>query len=442
MAENEISIVITAVDNVSKQLDVISANIAKMSTASTEQTQKLGNAFQETTGTLLLFGQAVDKAEGISRTYENAQLRLENAQERLSNAQDRYADATSNVNDLVKQGITSGDKYTKALTEQERAGRSLIISQNNLERANNQVIASYIFMGVQTLSLLSDLPKLATSLGTVALKLYAYTTATEAATAAEIDFEAFSGPIGWGILAAGAAAATGAFLFLKYQNKVDSTSDSMNALALSTKKATDNVNVLNKAINISPVAGADISSIISPALTGAMTIQMDQMAQNTLSSAYVLNQSYGETSDSLDKQTKVVQQGIQAQTALNTSSVSLVNTQDDYAAKIRAIVYNDAQHKLSTGMGAASAALGGTSNTTGGTNIGGEGTSHVTFNDFISRPGQGMATFSPNDIIIGVKDASSLKNGGVNVYIENVNGVDSEQIAMALQDRLRNLVIT
>lgn len=60
------------------------------------------------------------------------------------------------------------------------------------------------------------------------------------------------------------------------------------------------------------------------------------------------------------------------------------------------------------------------------------------FNDFIMRPGQAPISFSPDDIVIGMKDSSKM--GGVTVNIGNVYGVNATDISKSLQRELRNAV--
>lgn len=66
------------------------------------------------------------------------------------------------------------------------------------------------------------------------------------------------------------------------------------------------------------------------------------------------------------------------------------------------------------------------------------------FMDFISRPGEPPATFSPDDTIIGVKDTSKLTNGGnnitVSVNLNSVNpGYDAREFARQLSQELKRL---
>ena len=63
------------------------------------------------------------------------------------------------------------------------------------------------------------------------------------------------------------------------------------------------------------------------------------------------------------------------------------------------------------------------------------------FNDFIMRPGQSAASFSPNDTIVGMKSIGGLGRGqNINVNIENVYGTDPDELSAALQNQLRNMV--
>jgi len=56
------------------------------------------------------------------------------------------------------------------------------------------------------------------------------------------------------------------------------------------------------------------------------------------------------------------------------------------------------------------------------------------FHDFVMRPGQPAANFSPNDTIIGVKNPGKL--GGVNVTIGAIYGLNATEISRALKKEL------
>jgi hypothetical protein len=56
------------------------------------------------------------------------------------------------------------------------------------------------------------------------------------------------------------------------------------------------------------------------------------------------------------------------------------------------------------------------------------------FGDFIARPGQPVATFSPDDTVIGVKD-TGMFGGGTNVQIGSINvtGYDKDPQELAYE---------
>jgi len=63
------------------------------------------------------------------------------------------------------------------------------------------------------------------------------------------------------------------------------------------------------------------------------------------------------------------------------------------------------------------------------------------FRDFISRPGQPIQQFSPDDTIIGVKDISRLGGSKViNINIDTVQGLDPDAVAEALQEKLSVMI--
>ena len=69
---------------------------------------------------------------------------------------------------------------------------------------------------------------------------------------------------------------------------------------------------------------------------------------------------------------------------------------------------------------------------------------YYTMGDFMSRPGEKPISFSENDTIIGMKSPQKLGGGGstVIVNIESVQGLDVDEIANALQQKLLNMVST
>jgi len=61
--------------------------------------------------------------------------------------------------------------------------------------------------------------------------------------------------------------------------------------------------------------------------------------------------------------------------------------------------------------------------------------------DFMSRPGQAIANFSPDDTIIGVKDPSKLFNsGGKSNITVNVNAIDGSSISSSVLTKISQAV--
>ena len=166
---NEIQIIIKAVDEMSGTMKDIEANLTKSTKEIEKTSNNTADAFKESTGALLVLGNAAASADRIFSSYVALQIRLENASERVTGAQDRLADAQNALNELLASGTASADDLTKAQTAVERASRSLTISQNNQARAQNQVIGTYINMGVQATILIASFEQIKKAL--IALKV-------------------------------------------------------------------------------------------------------------------------------------------------------------------------------------------------------------------------------------------------------------------------------
>lgn len=67
--------------------------------------------------------------------------------------------------------------------------------------------------------------------------------------------------------------------------------------------------------------------------------------------------------------------------------------------------------------------------------------SNIKFNDFLMRPGSAPVSFSEQDTIIGVKNPGKLGGGTVNIYIDSVQGLDSEAVADALEKKVMNSIV-
>jgi hypothetical protein len=61
-------------------------------------------------------------------------------------------------------------------------------------------------------------------------------------------------------------------------------------------------------------------------------------------------------------------------------------------------------------------------------------------NDFMIAPGGEVMDINPRDTIVGFKGAPPFGGGGVTVYIDNVYGVNADDIAEALQKKLVNMI--
>lgn len=149
MAEEEIAILITAEDRATK-------------------------GFQDATTSLLALGNAAAAVDRITSAYTNQQIRLENASERLANTQDRLADAQRKLNKLQSSGTATSEELADAQRDVERATRSLTISENNLARVQNQVIGTYINMGIQAVTLVGSFNQLKKSLELLKLESLAF----------------------------------------------------------------------------------------------------------------------------------------------------------------------------------------------------------------------------------------------------------------------------
>src|SRR3990167_8641110 len=148
MADN-ITIIIRAVDEASKQLQLVNKQLEGMDKTfkqSTKTQVQATDAFKDANTQLLALGNVARGVDNIFISYTSLELRLENAQLRVIDAQE-------DLNRVLTEG--------KAGTEEhENAVRRLTISQNNLERANNQVIGTYISMSIQMGQVIGSLPTL------------------------------------------------------------------------------------------------------------------------------------------------------------------------------------------------------------------------------------------------------------------------------------------
>jgi hypothetical protein len=163
MAEEEMKILITAVDDTTKTLKGIEDTLTKTSKNVERTTESTSKAFTEQTGNLLVLGNAVDRVDRVFSSYQNMQIRVENATERLANAQDRLKKAQLNLQKVQKSSTSTTEDLAEAQQELTAASRGLTISQNNLARVNNQVFGTYVQMATGVGQLAASMPNLIAS---------------------------------------------------------------------------------------------------------------------------------------------------------------------------------------------------------------------------------------------------------------------------------------
>lgn len=150
--------------------------------------------------------------------YSVAQLRVESTQRSLAEAQSRVAIIQNELNNLQRQGITTGEKYLNLQLELNQAKAHAEERSKALAKAQQENIIGYVGMGLQIVGLIPRMQELyqiyatikAIHVGTTAA-IWAETVARSAAAAAawfqakaEIVLHALAGPIGWALLATAA----------------------------------------------------------------------------------------------------------------------------------------------------------------------------------------------------------------------------------------------
>ena len=174
MADAEIEILIKAVDQMSGTLNSIEGTLEKTQKNIQKTTDNTSRSFDKQMGSLLVLGQAAGTVEHIQSSYVNLQLRLENASERVANAQDRLRKAQYNLSKVQKNTSATAEDLAEANQDVESATRSLTISQNNLARAHNQVMGTYINIGVQVISLTRQMPLLIAEVRSLTIESLAF----------------------------------------------------------------------------------------------------------------------------------------------------------------------------------------------------------------------------------------------------------------------------
>ena len=188
MADAQIQIIIEATDKITAQLKNIENKISDFGSKNVKATQDMTQAWGKGAESLLAIGNVAATVDNIFSSLTNLELRLENATERLTGAQDRLKDSQKGIeksqrklnelqliydhvlrnnlqntefgSEIIEKYRDASENLTNAQEEQIRANRSLTIAENNLARAQNQVIGTYINIGIQTIGLIASLPKL------------------------------------------------------------------------------------------------------------------------------------------------------------------------------------------------------------------------------------------------------------------------------------------
>ena len=406
----EIQIMITAVDNMTATLKQIEGTLQDGNTKIIKTTEETTASFQDQVSSLLAVGNMVESVEGVWRSYENQQLRLENANERLANSQDRLSDAQYNLSKVMQDSNSTMEDVAHAQDQVERASRELTITQNNLQRAQNMVIGTYITMGVEVIRLINSLPQL--------IKIY--NSAKDAIVAwaeSEVVLEAITNPLYLAVGLAAAAAGIMATNALLAKDGVDEYNTSSGLIVTNSKGVTDS-------------------------LQGEADKYKELAFQARLAASGVLEKINADIKQ-YDISQKIISKKM---TATDMQPVYVPTPQD--IAGIQATIYEDMANRLENQANdtLANAMVNPANQPQPGessfTLVQDPTTGKIIkkYSDFISRPGQDPVSFSSSDTIVGMKDIGSMK-GGMYITIEgNVYGTDPDEMAEALYDKLRRKI--
>jgi len=456
MADAEIQILITAIDEISGTLKKIEGQLETSNKNIQTQTTKTTEVFGQQITTLLALGNVAQKLDHIWTAYQNMQIRLENASTRLTNAQERLEDAQTKLNRMVRDGVDDMDKLQDAQKEVERASRNLIISKNNLARVNNAVIGTYIMMGTQLVSAVYDFYKL-------------YKAIRDTAIATTI-LKGITSPAGLaiGLLAAGAGVAAVSLMMQKnsveesipviqnYNSVISTTTSNLNENNIQLKENNqlrDEAEAHQSRLPLTNKAQQEYNDLLETTGTNLQEINqnMENFIKNTnkyqttlkilrmefygasVASEAFRIKTYQET-EAIKESTQSIQDKIEAMQRLNwemglrEGPFGIVMSEEQMRAKPG--VYKEEQIAIAKARQAEY-----------GLTPGQKVPVQITkpFGDFISRPGRTPISFSPQDTIIGAKDISRF--GGLNITITgNIYGTNPDEIAEAIADRLRRKI--
>lgn len=397
MADNEIQILIKAVDEFSTTLKKIETNTGKTFKEVEKSTESVGQSFTKLQGNLLVLGNAAASVDRIFDSYQNLQLRLENSTERVANATDRLSDAQKKYDRLVASGTASAEELEDAQTELTRATRGLNIAQNNLAKTQNAVIGTYISIGTQVLVLIGSIPTLISTVATLGKTLWALVPALTSVTIA-------GAPL-WAIVLAISAAIVGVILVIKHWEEIT------NALGVAWNWLSENV--LQPIWSVMKEIGKWLEFIFLP------QIIMIKLGVEALGIAFTW--LWHEILEPVYQWLKDTFLGV-----LN-SVIDAMKWIIDNISKVA----NFIGEKVSSGVSKVSS---------GYKNIAGQrdvvvSTAKSKFSDFIQRPGQDPISFSPDDTLIGLKNPKL----GTTINIEvngPIYGMNPKDISIALKKEL------
>jgi len=482
MADAELAILIKAVDEVTATMKKIEGTLEDSNKNIQKQTEKTSEAFDKQMGSILVLGQAANSVDRIFDSYQNMQLRVENASERVEGAQDRLKDAQYELNKVMKNGTATAEDIAQAQAKVESATRSLTIAQNRLEITNNQVIGTYIQIGMQSITLIKTLPTLIASI--------------ESLTVAGLAFVAT--PLGMTIV--GITAAVVALNYAFGDTNTELVEGEINLQKLSDKelytwlqthkedadKATESQKKFNEELQKTYDTLSKLLSDVMPGET-AKNVEIAESDKRLADlKVRILNTRNEDKLESLQLELdaeKLTNEKLKAEydadyrakrdlglarlNDINESNLTILAKEEE-KNKVLAVLYSedattfkanlddiasyhhDKWQEMENDLFSYISLLnqvgyinemdisnGGQGTRTGGTTGGSFGGHGATgYWDFISRPGQEPIKFSSKDTLIGVKDIDSLKGRGVTIYINNINGLSGRDIAEQLQKEL------
>ena len=431
MADSEIQILIKAVDQVTATMKGIESSLKTSNSNVQKSNQSLSDSFSKVQGAMLNLGQIAQGIHSIFETQERVTRNLENSQDRLQNAELRLSQATETLalaqqklsdieenhakdsitleraqfkltdaqkelkvyTDRLAEGVTFGEKkqreYEEAILNVKEAQIDLTDAQNlGTKKAQELVEAA------KSLKANQDAVTIANNQVERAERALAKT--TEDAKWAYLDM---------GVQALSAAGNVGVFI-----NTLSKTS----AITTMTTEA----GLLTSAIGIGGLAA-------TAGVAGAM-----------LGLYLVLN--------GLDKPAREANKVIEDQIAMYEALKLSVNYATGQILELMIMEERQKQYKAgkwspkltmqNVGVPTLPAELQAQMKTIL--------TPGITVSDGLIRPGQKPVSFSPQDTLIATKNPNQM-GGGITIYITGNNyGVNPNDIATILEEKIRNKIIS